>query len=314
MKGSAILPVVLAVLLCSSCTHKDLIFEIGNVITVRFDWSDCPSASPESMRLAVFGNDAQPVFFPANGHESVEVELGFGRYQFISYNSDTEVLHSRGYSWDTFEIFTKEAEEGAFARIFNTRSIVLPRARGTEDESFIEEPDPLWVSTADKVNVPGSNVTMRMKSAIVNYNFTISNVENLSNIRTMAATISGMSESYLPVEGRCSETYCTIPFIINQTGESTIAGSVRTFGYWRGGSYDMHKLVVYVETIDGTKVYYTFDVTAVLEKADESINGSGDVDVDVEIKNLPIPEPIYNGSGLHPLVDVWQEVEIEIDL
>ncbi len=308
------LPMVMLVM--SACDHKDLVFEVSNAVTVNFDWSECPSASPSAMRLAVFEQNARTVFIPANGHENAQVELENGRYQFVAYNSDTEVLHSRGSDYNNFEIFSQEADIASFTRIF-TRTLTLPRAKGTEGETFIEEPDPLWASALDRVTIPGaSQIRMPMKSAIVRYTFTISNVENLDNVRAMAATVSGMSESYYPSRDACSESFCTIPFSMERSGTSEITGSVRTFGYWTEGTGDAptHKLVMYVETADGTKVYYTFDVTSLIEKASETVSDTGDIDVDVEIKNLPLPEPITNGSGLHPMVDTWREVEIEIDL
>ena len=317
MKSCGIHIGILGLLLLCSYNHKELVFEIGNEITVNFDWSSAPLASPNAMRLTVFNGDAQPVSFAAAGHQSVEVELMNGVYQFVAYNSDTEVLHTRGYNYETFEIFTQEAETSAFARLFNTR-VALPRAKGTESESFIEEPDPLWTSALGRISVPNiPQITMPMKSAIIRYTFTVSNVENLDNVRSMAATISGMSDSYYPSLGICSDTYCTIPFAMERDGETTITGTVRTFGYRTddsGAGNNIHKLAIYVETKEGEKVYYTFDVTNILDSASEEISETGDAVIDVEINNLPIPEPIYNGSGLHPIVDKWQEVEIEIDL
>lgn len=305
---------IFMLLLLNSCNHKELVFEIGNEITVNFDWSSAPSASPAAMRLTVFSDDALPVSVAAAGRTSVQVELVNGEYQFVAYNSDTEVLHSRGYNYETFEIFSQEAEIASFARLFNTR-IALPRAKGTEDEVFIEEPDPLWVSALDRVRIPGRpQITMPMKSAIIRYTFNISNVDNLDNVQTMAATISGMSESYFPSLGICSDTYCTIPFSLERDGDTSIHGSVRTFGYRNDITDVNHKLAIYVETKDGEKFYYTLDVSNLLDNANDYINETGDAYIDIEISKMPIPEPIYNGSGLHPIVDKWQEVEIEIDL
>ena len=315
MKRHGALLVIISVLLFPSCTHKDLEFDITSEVAVNFDWSAIPKASPEAMRLVVFSSEAQPVFLPANVHDNTTLDLPGGTYQLVGYNSDTEVLHSRGVTWNDFEIFSQVTDMSGFTRLFGTRAEDLPRARGTEDEPFIEQPDPLWTSARDNIRIPGRHlVTMPMTSAVVRYTFTITNVAHLDNVRNIAGTLSGMSESYSPSQQQCSATYCTIPFYLQREDETTTVGTIRTFGYRSDGEELLHKLVIYVETRDGERYYYTFDVTNALEKAGETVNENGDVEVNVEINTLPVPEPIYNGSGLHPMVDKWQEVEIELDL
>ena len=64
-------------------------------------------------------------------------------------------------------------------------------------------------------------------------------------------------------------------------------------------------------TPDGRKLYYTFDVSEPINAAGSN---PGSTDVEIALEKLPIPKPFYNGSGLHPSVDGWQEVEIGIEL
>lgn len=315
---------LLFIVCVTSCNHKDLEHEIDTFLKVNFDWSLCPQASPQSMRLFVFQNGSQPIIFPFSGNNGGEVELSFNTFDFVAFNSDTEVLSYRGDSEDEFEIYSIASDYIAFSQMFaSTRAQLIPHANGTELQKVINEPDPLWASVVKSVRVPGpESVTMQMQSAVVSYTFTITNVENLSNAAHIAATISGMSESYIPSQQKCSDTYCIIPFPLSKLDKETITGTVRTFGYSNavdGSSKEesddnKKKLVVFVQTTDGEKLYYVFDITDVLIDAGQHKDTStGIINIEVKIDSLPIPEAV-GGTGMVPTVDGWQEVEIEMNL
>ena len=315
---------LLLVVCVTSCNHKDLEREIDASLRVDFDWSQCPQASPENMRLCVFHNGSQPIFFPFNGNQGGVIELSFNTFDFVAFNSDTEVLSYRGDSEDEFEIYSMSTDYITFSQMFaSTRASLIPHAKGTEQQKVINEPDPLWASVVKSVRIPGpQSVTMPMQSAVVSYTFTITNVENLSNAAHIAATISGMSESYIPSQQKCSDTYCIIPFPLSKLDKETITGTVRTFGYSDAGvesskeenDDNKKKLVVFVQTTDGEKLYYVFDITDALIDAGRHMDTStGTVNVEITIDSLPIPEAV-GGTGMVPTVDGWQEVEIEMNL
>ena len=72
-------------------------------------------------------------------------------------------------------------------------------------------------------------------------------------------------------------------------------------------------LTVYVILADGSKWYYTADVSGQMHR-----NGQGTGDdnnsITIELDELPIPKPIVNGSGFQPTIDGWQGIEIEVDM
>ena len=319
MKIQSTIALMSLTLLLLSCNHKDLDFGDQASVAVNFDWSACPEASPEAMRVAVFSDNSQTLFFPFTGSQGGSVGLYKGyTYSFVGYNSDTESIYTNGSEYGTFEFCCMPIELATFSPMFASRragETQAPRAMGTESYEMVSEPDPLWYSTAKDVAIRGSQtIEMTMHSAICNYTFKVLNVDNMSNVVNIVATISGFSQSFNPVEGRCSQTYCIMPFEMKATGEHELQGTLRTFGYFPTDAelIDAKKmLVIYVELADSRKLYYTFDVTEDINKVESS---PGSTDLEITLKQLPIPKPFYNGNGLHPTVDGWQEVEVSIDL
>ena len=309
----------LTVLLLLSCTHKDLDFSDRASVLITYDWSQSRGASPEMMRAAVFSDNVQPVFFPFNGSQGGTVDLAKGHtYSFIGYNSDTEYIYTNGSTYDTFEFCCMPTDLATLSPMFAPRRAGdsgAPRALGSENLEIVSEPDPLWYGVSPGIAINGSEViTMPMRSAVHYYTFTIKSVQNLSNVQEILATLSGMSISFNPSQGRCTQTNCIIPFKMESTASNELRGTLRSFGYFPKAEYaleDTKSLVIYVQTGDGRRIYYTFDVT---EALDEAAATPGSTDVEIELKELPIPKPLYNGSGLHPTVDGWQEVEVDIDL
>ncbi len=309
----------LTVLLLLSCTHKDLDFSDRASVLITYDWSQSREASPEMMRAAVFSDNVQPVFFPFTGSQGGTVDLAKGHtYSFIGYNSDTEYIYTNGSTYDTFEFCCMPTDLATLSPMFAPRRAGdsgAPRALGSENLEIVSEPDPLWYGVSPGIAINGSEViTMPMRSAVHYYTFTIKSVQNLSNVQEILATLSGMSMSFNPSQGRCTQTNCIIPFTMEATADNQLRGTLRSFGYFPKAEYaleDTKSLVVYVQTGDGRRIYYTFDVT---EALDEAAVTPGSTDVEIELKELPIPKPLYNGSGLHPTVDGWQEVEVDIDL
>lgn len=309
----------LVVLLLLGCTHKDLDFSDRAAVLISYDWSRSPEASPEMMRAAVFSDNVQPVFFPFSGSQGGTVDLSKGHtYSFIGYNSDTEYIYTSGSTYGTFEFCCQPTELATFSPMFAPRRAggsEAPRAIGSETLEIVAEPDPLWYAVAPNVAINGSEViNMPMQSAVHYYTFTIKSVQNLSNVQEILATLSGMSISFNPSQGRCTQTNCIIPFKMESTADNELRGTLRSFGYFPKAEYELEdtkSLVIYVQTGDGRRIYYTFDVTQAL---DEAAVNPGSSDVAIELKELPIPKPLYNGSGFHPSVEGWQEVQVDIDL
>ena len=287
----------------------------GANLRVVFDWSGEPEAQPSTMALTVFADGAQPVQTGFRGREGGEASLAPNTYRLIGFNDDTEALFSRGGTWDGYEIYAQQTTLSRVSRMFqNTRSV--PQA------PVVFEPDELWTSAREGVAVTVGDVqtvTMPMESAITNYSFTITSVENLSYAVEVTATLSGMSASWLPALHRGSDTHCIIPFGLTGDGSSVLTGTVRTFGHCpgEGDSHAGHILTIYAEMKDGTKIYFTSDVTEQMHDADHlnpGDGGTGETEVPIVIDQLPLPKPIVNGSGMQPSVAEWQEVAISIQM
>lgn len=305
-----------------SCEHKDLLRGQESAVKVQFDWSRSPAAAPTMMRLAIFATGAQPVFETFSGRDGGQFNIFPGTYSGIGFNSDAEMIETRGSSYEEFEVYSPETRlETVYAQYTSTRTSKMPKANGTDGQKVIYEPDYVWVGAIDKFEVygvPEQTLNMSMGGVIFDYVFTITNVENLSYVNSAIATISGMSGSWYPAAKHASDTHYIIPFVMEPDGESTLRGRVRTFGHCpslEGDNHSEHKLVVYAEMSDGSHVYYQVDITSVMHDKDHiTIGGDGNTDVPIVIDELPLPKPMANTTGLDPHVSDWQEIEVDIHM
>jgi len=99
----------------------------------------------------------------------------------------------------------------------------------------------------------------------------------------------------------------TVPFSVVSDGISTLTADFLVFGQ-TGSDGPPHKLVIYVIMADGSKNYYTFNVT------DQVDNAADPRYVHIVLDGLPLPKPIVNGGGFKPSVDEWQNVEVDVPM
>lgn len=123
---------ILAVLVFSSCEHKELCDDHSHTagLHVVFDWVHAPDAKPETMRLYLFpldGGKAQAYEF--TDYRGGYINVPAGRYRALCVNSDTESVLYRNI--DLFDSFEAYAPDGALAVGSSTS---VPRAEGTWDE------------------------------------------------------------------------------------------------------------------------------------------------------------------------------------
>ena len=90
-------------------------------------------------------------------------------------------------------------------------------------------------------------------------------------------------------------------------GISTLTADFWVFGQI-GLDGPVHQLVIYVIMADGSKNYYTFDVTRQVDDAADPR------DVHILLDGLPLPKPIVNGGGFHPTVDEWQNIYVDVPM
>lgn len=302
-------------LLSSSCEHKELCFDHTHLIPVDvvFDWARAADANPSSVAAYFYdgnGNEERFIFSDKNGGR---IMLPYGDYCGIGTNSDdTDWAAVRNESdIETIETFTAGVEVLS-GNGFETYS--LPRARGSEEEAIISSPGMLWSARTDNIHLQITDtlrrVVFRPAEAICHYRVIISDVENLQYLHgsKIDATITGMAEGYIHGSDKPSDTHATIPFTLTAEPESaSLTSSFLTFGESPARAYP-HYLTVYLRLSDGTKWYSTFDVTGQVREAEDPHH------VTILLSGLSLPKPILHDAGLHPEVNDWQTIEVDLNM
>lgn len=301
---------VLAVLSLTSCEHKDLCYDHyhNTKIQVVFDWKNAPDATPETMRLYLFPIDGgRPRTYEFIDYRGGHVNVPAGRYKALCVNSDTESVLYRGI--DSFDSFEAYAPDG----VLSVGAFLVPRAEGTSEERVAKLPDRLYSARLDDLTVELSKenqtVTLYPELSVCRYRVEIRNVSNLQYVSSdgIAGSLSGMSGGLLVGRNELTSAPVTVPFEVISDGVSTLTADFLTFGQ-TGSSGPAHKLVIYVIMSDGSKNYYTFDVTRQVDEAADPR------DVHILLDGLPLPKPIVNGGGFQPAVDEWKNIDIDVPM
>ena len=301
---------VLAVLLLTSCEHKDLCYDHyhNTKIQVVFDWKNAPDATPETMRLYLFPIDGgRPRTYEFIDYRGGHVNVPAGRYKALCVNADTESVLYRGI--DSFDSFEAYAPDG----VLSVGAFLVPRAEGTSEERVAKSPDRLYSARLDDLTVELSKenqtVTLYPELSVCRYRVEIRNVSNLQYVSSdgIAGSLSGMSGGLLVGRNELTSAPVTVPFEVISDGVSTLTADFLTFGQ-TGSSGPAHKLVIYVIMSDGSKNYYTFDVTRQVDEAADPR------DVHILLDGLPLPKPIVNGGGFQPAVDEWENIDIDVPM
>lgn len=301
---------VFASLLLTSCEHKDLCYNHFHTTKTQvvFDWKDAPDATPETMRLYLFPMDGgKPQVYEFTDYRGGSVNVPAGCYKVLCVNSDTEsVLYRNIDLFDGFEAYTPDA-------VLNVRASLLPRPENTSGERIAKSPDYLASACLDNVTIEASQkdqmVILYPKPSVCRYRVTITNVSNLKYISSdgIFGVLSGMSEGVLVGCNKPTFTPVTVPFGVISDGISTLTADFWSFGQTASEDY-VHKLVIYVIMSDGSKNYYTFDVTRQIDQAADPH------DIHILLDGLPLPKPIVNGGGFQPTVDEWQNIEVDVPM
>lgn len=301
---------IFAILLLTSCEHKDLCYEHSDTIRIQvvFDWKNAPDATPETMRLYLFpaGGD-KPQAYEFTDYRGGYINVPAGRYKALCVNSDTESVLYRGIeSFDRFEAYAPDG-------VLNVRSSSFPRAEGTSDERIARSPDRFYSARLEDVRIDLSQenqaITLYPEASVCRYRITITDVSNLKYISSdgISGALSGMSGGLLAGRNELTSDPVTVPFGMISDGISTLTADFLTFGQTGPGG-PIHKLVIYAIMSDGSKNYYTFDVTRQIDEAADPH------DVHIRLEGLPLPKPIVNGGGFHPGLDEWENIDIDVPM
>lgn len=305
----------LTMVLLTGCEYKDLCYDHrhSDKVYVTFDWRKAPQHTATSMTVLFYNLDKpsqQPIRYeyPLSGGTAT---LQPGRWKAVTYNSNTEAIRHRGQEWwSSAEVFTRQStiEEGSQL----TRG-AMPQANGAEQEQVILEPDPIWGCVSEDftlvVDGNGYNLVLMPEYRYTTLKVKITDVPNLEYTNGVGGSISGVAASRFIASGELGQQMVTEAFPVNKT-DNTLEMSINIFGHCPESTEITHLLTIYAILADGSKWYYTIDVTDKIHQAVEQDDGT----MEIEVSGLPIPKPIVNGSGFHPTIDTWQGVEIEVGM
>ncbi len=305
-------------LLCSfgACQHKDLCFDHYHVneVHIVFDWRNAPDALPESMASYFFGNEEYGTLrYIFQSKDGGLISMPEGYYSGLGMNSDdTDWARTRHIdNIDAFETYTDDATQ---TEAYGLSTRTVPRAPGTESERVAQTPGMLWTHRLDDVSVDASEgiqtITFYPKEAVCHYMVDISDVTNLENVdrAEIDGTLSGMAEGYNHGKDCPTDNHVTMTFTLAANTEAkTLHGEFLTFGESVSDS-GTHILTIYLYLRDGSKWYYTFDVTSQVHNALDPHH------VHIILSGLPLPTPIDGGGGLKPDVNDWQTENIDLDM
>ena len=302
---------LVAMLALVSCDHKEVCYDHSHMLPLQvvFDWTHARAASPASMSFYLF---------PADGGESIrneftnpaggEIRATRGSYDALCLNSDTEGIEYRNTEkWETFEITTATTTLLPELAPLSLRSEKPPMASGAESERVAAAPEMVWCDRRAEFSLIPNNqlITLYPSAAVSCYTVEILHVANLAHVQGLSASLSGMAGGFLIGAGTASAERVTIPFELEKSDETTLMGVVQTFGHCPS-EQTAHRLIVYAILTDGSKWYYTYDVTEQIHSAPDQH------DIRILLDELPLPEP--TSAGFQPSVENWQTVDVDIEM
>ena len=309
----------LLLLLCllTGCEYKDLCYDHSHSdkVFVTFDWQKAPQHTATSMTVLFYNIDnpsQQPIRYdyPLSGGSAT---LEPGRWRAVTYNNNTETILYRGAgAWNTIEAYTRlsSIEEGTQL----TRA-GMPQANGAEQERVILEPDPIWGCVSEEFTLvadgDGYHLVFMPEYRYITLKVKIANVPNLKYTEGIGGAISGVAASRYIATGELGQQMATEAFTVQKTGDETLEATVNIFGRRTDASDIAHYLTIYAILADGSKWYYTYDVSQQMHNPKQNPD---DHHVYIELDDLPVPKPIVNGSGFQPTIDGWQGIEIPVDM
>lgn len=319
LKLCTMLGICVCLLTLTSCEHKELYRPKSKLVSVEviFDWKYAPEHSATGMSLYLFPEDGKPSLqydFPTA--EGGIAEIPSGRYKAIFINNNSETLLFRGTnSFEDFEVYTRTS---SLLEPMGVRA--TPKEIKHKDEPMTLAPDPFWggreflivierpletKAVKDKAEI---KITLYPETMSTLYTVNIINVKNLKYVSNLSMAISGMSSSFFVGTNKSSNNTSSIPFTAEAVpNDSKVTAKFSNFGR-PAKKGQTHTLSFYIVLSDGSKKYYTFDVT---EQVNKEI---GQVNLSITVDGLSLPKPIENGGGLTPTVEDWEDVKEDINM
>lgn len=296
----------------SSCEHKELSLGQPRVrnIRVEFDWSKAPDANPRGMCVFFYPDEGTrgPVQrIDYSGRDGGAIDLYPGSYHIVAYNNDTEAILFSGQD-DFFSHLGYTREGGIFEPVFGASSQKVSSADNGVEQIVVICPDMLWGGslTSHEVIEDEQVITIYPEELVCHYTFEVRNVGNIEHMVQTSGILTSMSPHVMFNDGSLGDEGVTIPFAANRT-DSRMTGEFLTFGHHESNR-ERHSMIFYVWMDDGSKWYYTYDVTDQIDNAPDRRH------VHIVIEQLDLPTPITTGEGFAPSVDGYETERVDIEM
>ena len=311
---------ILMLFAVTACQHKDLCYDHPHqsALEVRIDWTKAPDADVETMELFLFpaeGGRAIHHTFQNRDGGSLIVPQGTYRAICTSTGKGANRFSSLDTSFEEFAVNTRAIGDAeAYFALKSELSDNVPKADQVEAESTIMEPDMLYGSRhGGRIEVRDrqtGKITFYPEQKTPRYTIIVKNISNLQNTKDCMVSISSLSNGFLlgadsPESGKAIQA-----IQMSRTDDSTVQGDMTFFGHCNE-TFAQHYMSLYFILLDGTGVYYNFDVTEKFN--DPAIKGRMKVTIVLDL-GIEIPKPITNGSGFQPTLDGWRNETIEVTM
>lgn len=315
MKRLAPLLLVFVLVIAACERQQDLCFTHDEhdreLVTMLFDWSLHPEASPATMSVYLFPDDgSESLRYEFTGCEGGAVRVPDGRYTAIAINSDMESMKVRNaHSLAEFDVSLRDAYE---MQGLSVRSADVPRAPGAEQERMTMAAEHLYRARVDDVVVAlsrhsRSTLVLQPVDVAEHYSISISEVDNLEGVNVISASLSGMAGAMLMNEAAPAGERVTISFELTATGERCVEGELLALGHCGGSRSEAddndvrHHITVYAVLNDGSQWYHSFDVT-------DQIHRAGGGECAISLRGLTLPASGPSGGGFDISVGGWEVV------
>ena len=303
----------------SSCDHKTFCDPEPAVskVHVVFDWRKAPGAAVTGMSLYLYPTaGGEMLRYDFDNALGGVVEIPPGNYRALFLNNDTETTLLRGTdAYGTFEAYTRPSY------LLEPLGIQSSPAEANPTGEEVALPtDPVWGGRDGAVEVPAAKavgegaydhqLTFYPERETSRYTVEVRNAENLRYVSALSFSLSGLSGSMALASDARSPLRTTIPFEGRTNADAgTATGHFHAFGLPSSGN-KLRTLVIYVIMTDGSKQFYSFDVSGQVNDAPDPLN------VRIVIDGLKLPHPIVEpgGGGFQPSVDDWVGETIEMEM
>ncbi|WP_297063165.1 DUF5119 domain-containing protein [uncultured Duncaniella sp.] len=294
-------------ILLHSCDHRELCFDHTHWtdLTVNFDWSAQPDATPKTMVLYLFPvDDSKPFRYEFSDINGSDIRVPAGEYNAAVFNGCTETIIESATTFDDFVLTTDV--ENILSPMSRNPLPEPPRYDAVKDEPVKAAPDIIWADKKEGISVKmtsGQSVRFTPTEATVTYMIKLTGVTNLTPSLGISGAISTMSENFSPAMKKHTGRNVTVPIALTMTAPSTIEGSVTLFGHCPT-SEQQHIFTLYTSD----KHYYNFNVTSQIHDAPDQRR------ITIVIDGIKLPGH-NEGGGMFPSVSDWTEdVYLDVDM